>query len=152
MDISAYRNRGRRPIELPSGLRGFVRAPSVMDLAAYPRLLPAGQNGAAEDAAGRAAAMGDWVHCVLRRCFLPERGAMTDKEPGACGPAELSVHELTAEDAGAILAAVGELGALAAGGGEAAPAPFPTGPAGAPRPDPPPGEDLRPAPAPSGGG
>lgn len=117
MDISEYRNRGRRRIELPSGLAGFVRAPSVMDLAAYPKLLGATMNG---DDPGEGDSTREWIHCLLRRCFIPERGVMTDKEPGECLPGELSVHELDAEDAGAIISAVTAFGAdAAAPGGEA---------------------------------
>ncbi|MDA1001509.1 MAG: hypothetical protein O2807_13460 [bacterium] len=157
MEISAYRNRGRRPIELPSGLAGFVRAPSVMDLAAYPRLLAQSLEGAAAPPEGEA--LGEWVHCVLRRCFIPARGAMCDKEPGACGPGELSVHEIEAADAAAILNAVGELSGGNAGEGPAAgggpiveDAAFPAGAPEPPRDAPPAGAGLRGAAAPSGGG
>lgn len=157
MEISAYRNRGRRPIELPSGLAGFVRAPSVMDLAAYPRLLAQSLEGAAAQPEG--AALGEWVHCVLRRCFIPVRGAMCDKEPGACGPGELSVHEIDAADAAAILNAVtgltGENTGERPGAGEGAGAEGAAFPAGAPEPPrdaPPAGQSLRGAAASSGGG
>ena len=157
MEISAYRNRGRRPIQLPSGLAGFVRAPSVMDLAAYPKLLAQSLEGAGAQPEG--AALGEWVHCVLRRCFIPERGAMCDKEPGACGPGELSVHEIDAGDAAAILNAVTELTGentgegLAAGGGSIVEdAAFPARAEEPPRDAPPAGADLRRAAAPAGGG
>ncbi len=96
MDINEYRNMGRRRIELPSGLAGFVRQPSVMDLAAYPKLLGTTMNG---EGGGGSDSAGEWMHCVLRRCFIPEGGEMTDMEPGRCLPGELSVHEITAGDA-----------------------------------------------------
>ncbi|MDP6366901.1 MAG: hypothetical protein QF787_12255 [Nitrospinota bacterium] len=110
MDINEYRNMGRKRVELPSGLAGFVRAPSIIDLATYPKLIPANMNGAKpgggapEDEVNR-----EMYHCILRRCFIPDGGAMTDKELGGCLPGELSVHEITPEDAGAIAAALGEL-------------------------------------------
>jgi hypothetical protein len=111
MDINEYRNMGRKRVELPSGLAGFVRAPSVMDLATYPKLIPANMNGGkpgggAPDDEGMNREM---YHCILRRCFIPDGGAMTDKEPRGCLPGELSVHEITHEDAGAIVAALAEL-------------------------------------------
>lgn len=108
MEISEYRNRGRRPITLPSGLKGFVRAPSLLDMAAYPRLLAGAPEGGADEEA-RGALAGDWVRCVLRRCFTPEGGVMTEKEPGRCLPDELSVHELAPADADAIFSAVASL-------------------------------------------
>ncbi len=151
MEISEYRNRSRRPIALPSGLRGFVRPPSVMDLAAYPALLGVTMNGGA-DASRRAEATRDWVRCALRRCFIPERGAMCEKEPGECLPGELSVYELAPADADAILEAVAALSAPSPRKEGPAEGSFPGGPGagGVPGDAPPPGEDLRPAPPPSG--
>ncbi len=108
MEISEYRNRGRKPITLPSGLRGFVRTPSILDMAAYPKLLAGAPDGAA-DQEERHALAGEWVRCVLRRCFVPEGGVMTEKEPGRCLPDELSVHELDPGDADAIFSAVTSL-------------------------------------------
>ena len=106
MEISEYRNRGRRPLTLPSGLRGFVRAPNLLDLAAHPKLIA----GAAEDAAAgeeaQYALTGEWIRCILRRCFIPERGSMTEKEPARCLPDELSIYELAPGDADAIFSAV----------------------------------------------
>ena len=104
MEISEYRNHGRKPITLPSGLKGFVRAPNLLDMAAYPKLL-AGVSGAAGEEE-QYALTGEWVHCILRRCFVPERGSMTEKEPGRCLPDELSIHELAPADADAIFTAV----------------------------------------------
>ncbi len=118
MDISEYRNRNRKRIELPSGLAGFVRLPSVMDMAAYPGLVGGAENGTGDKGEGEFNP--DFLHCVLRRCFIPERGKMTDKEPGDCLPGELSIYEIDKEDTGAIVAAVGEMGAEnAPPGGEA---------------------------------
>ncbi len=83
MDINEYRNMGRKRVELPSGLAGFVRAPSIIDLATYPKLIPANMNGAKpgggapENEVNR-----EMYHCILRRCFIPDGGAMTDKELG----------------------------------------------------------------------
>jgi len=94
MDLTEYRNRNRRPITLPSGLRGFVRAPSVLDFADYPGLLVL-RNGRGEERGGEAGR--EWLHLVLRRCFIPERGV-------------LSVHEVAPEDALALLDAVSALG------------------------------------------
>ncbi|MBI3024092.1 MAG: hypothetical protein HYY66_00160 [Candidatus Tectomicrobia bacterium] len=109
MDLTEYRNKNRRPVTLPSGLRGFVRAPSVLDFADYPGLLaPALQNGRGEERGGEAKR--EWMHLVLRRCFIPERGVMCGKEPGQCLPGELSVHEVAPEDALALLEAVSALG------------------------------------------
>lgn len=148
MDLTEYRNRHRRPIVLPSGLRGFVRAPSVLDLAGYPALLAASLRGGAQE---RDTAS-EWVHLVLRRCFIPERGIMCEKEPGQCLPGELSVHEIAPADAAALLEAVSALGGERADP-EAAPAggAFPAGEAeaagGAPRA----GEGVRPAAPPAGG-
>ena len=105
MEISEYRNQGRRPITLPSGLKGFVRAPNLLDMAAYPKLF-AGAAGGAAGEEERYALTGDWVHCILRRCFIPERGSMTDKEPGRCLPDELSIYELAPADADAVFTAV----------------------------------------------
>ena len=104
MEISEYRNHGRKPITLPSGLKGFVRAPNLLDMAAYPKLF-AGVSGAPSEEE-QYALTGEWVHCILRRCFVPERGSMTDKEPGRCMPDELSIHELAPADADAIFTAV----------------------------------------------
>ncbi len=166
MDITAYRNRGRTPIVLPSGLEGFVRAPTVMDIAAYPALLRAPVNGDGGEGGDRETPLEDWVHCILRRCFIPARGVMCDKEPGLCGPGELSIHELDSEDATAIMNAVQELstqsagapgtegeGSGARGNGrapESNPSSFPAGAAGPPGDDPLSGEDLRPPSPPSG--
>ena len=108
MDLTEYRNRNRRPITLPSGLRGFVRAPSVLDFADYPGLLVL-RNGRGEERGGETGR--EWLHLVLRRCFIPERGVMCGKEPGQCMPGELSVHEVAPEDALALLEAVSALGA-----------------------------------------
>ena len=108
MDLTEYRNRNSRPITLPSGLRGFVRAPSVLDFADYPGLLVP-RNGREEERGGEAGR--EWLHLVLRRCFIPERGVMCGKEPGQCLPGELSVHEVAPEDALALLEAVSALGA-----------------------------------------
>ena len=105
MEISEYRNHGRKPITLPSGLKGFVRAPNLLDMAAYPKLFAGASNGAASEEE-RYALTGEWVHCILRRCFVPERGSMTEKEPGRCLPDELSIHELAPADADAIFTAV----------------------------------------------
>ncbi len=105
MEISEYRNHGRKPITLPSGLKGFVRAPNLLDMAAYPKLFAGAANGAAGEEE-RYALTGEWVHCILRRCFVPERGSMTEKEPGRCLPDELSIHELAPADADAIFTAV----------------------------------------------
>ena len=105
MEISEYRNHGRKPITLPSGLKGFVRAPNLLDMAAYPKLFAGASNGAASGEE-RYALTGEWVHCILRRCFVPERGSMTEKEPGRCMPDELSIHELAPADADAIFTAV----------------------------------------------
>ncbi|MBI3127898.1 MAG: hypothetical protein HYZ11_09865 [Candidatus Tectomicrobia bacterium] len=118
MDLAEYRNRNRRPVTLPSGLRGFVRAPSVLDFADHPALLAQrnGGEGRGEDATR------EWVRLVLRRCFIPEGGVMCEKEPGRCLPGELSVHELAPEDAAAILEAVSALG-----GGPAGPEASPAG-------------------------
>jgi hypothetical protein len=145
MDLTEYRNRNRRPVTLPSGLKGFVRAPSVLDLSAYPGLLASALRGGGEE--GDSAR--EWVHLVLRRCFIPERGVMCEKEPGQCLPGELSVHEVAPGDAAALLEAVAALG----GPREAAPAggAFPAGEAGAAGGAPRPGEDLRPAAPPPGG-
>lgn len=155
MDLTEYRNRSRRPITLPSGLKGFVRAPSVLDLADYPGLLAQALGGGRGEGAGEAAR--EWAHLVLRRCFIPERGVMCAKEPGQCLPGELSVHEVSPGDAAALLEAVSALsggreGAPAAGG-EAAPAggAFPAGAAGAAGGAARPGEGLRPAAPPPGG-
>lgn len=141
MDINEYRNKGRRRIELPSGLAGHVRQPSVMDMAAYPALMGGGGNGNGE--ADENAYARDMYHCILRRCFIPDGGAMTEKEPGKCLPGELSIHELTADDAGAVVSAVNEMGkeGQTAGGG----ARFPAGADQAPRADSCAGENLRPA-------
>jgi hypothetical protein len=74
-------------------------------------LIPANMNGgkpeggAPEDEGKQR----EIYHCILSRCFIPDGGAMTDKEPGECLPGELSIHEITPEDAGAIVAALGEL-------------------------------------------
>ena len=105
MEISEYRNHGRKPITLPSGLKGFVRAPNLLDMAAYPKLFAGVSNGASGEEE-QYALTGEWVHCILRRCFVPERGAMTEKEPGRCLPDELSIHELAPVDADAIFTAV----------------------------------------------
>ncbi len=105
MELSEYRNHGRKPITLPSGLKGFVRAPNLLDMAAYPKLLAGASNGAAGEEE-QYALTGEWVHCILRRCFVPERGSMTEKEPGRCMPDELSIHELAPADADAIFTAV----------------------------------------------
>ena len=105
MEISEYRNHGRKPITLPSGLKGFVRAPNLLDMAAYPKLFAGASNGAAGEEE-QYALTGEWVHCILRRCFVPERGSMTEKEPGRCLPDELSIHELAPADADAIFNAV----------------------------------------------
>lgn len=105
MEISEYRNHGRKPITLPSGLKGFVRAPNLLDMAAYPKLFAGAANGAAGEEE-QYALTGEWVHCILRRCFVPERGSMTEKEPGRCLPDELSIHELAPADADAIFTAV----------------------------------------------
>ncbi len=128
MEISEYRNQGRRPVTLPSGLRGFVRAPNLLDVAAYPKLLAGASEGASGEEARRALT-GEWIHCVLRRCFAPERGSMTEKEPARCLPDELSVYELDPGDADAIFSAVAALQEEASppASGEDAPAgdPFP---------------------------
>ena len=128
MEISEYRNRGRRPITLPSGLRGFVRAPNLLDVAAYPKLLAGASEGAAGEEARRVLTE-EWIHCILRRCFAPERGSMTEKEPARCRPDELSVYELDPGDADAIFSAVTALQEEASppASGEDAPAgdPFP---------------------------
>ena len=108
MEISEYRNHGRRPITLPSGLKGFVRAPNLLDMAAYPKLFAGASNGEAGEEE-RYALTGEWVHCILRRCFVPERGSMTEKEPGQCLPDELSIYELAPADADAIFTAVTSL-------------------------------------------
>ena len=105
MEISEYRNHGRKPITLPSGLKGFVRAPNLLDMAAYPTLFAGAAHGAAGEEE-QYALTGEWVHCILRRCFVPERGSMTEKEPGRCMPDELSIHELAPADADAIFTAV----------------------------------------------
>ena len=105
MEISEYRNHGRKPIILPSGLKGFVRAPNLLDMAAYPKLFAGAANGASSEEE-QYALTGEWVHCILRRCFVPERGSMTEKEPGRCLPDELSIHELAPADADAIFTAV----------------------------------------------
>lgn len=125
MDINEYRNKGRQRIELPSGLAGYIRQPSIMDLAAYPNLM--GQNGNGEAKEGGEAH--DMYHCILRRCFIPDWGAMTDKEPGKCLPGELSIHELSPEDAGAIITEVTALSGegQAAGGEAGGEARFPAG-------------------------
>lgn len=122
MEISEYRNHGRKPITLPSGLKGFVRAPNLLDMAAYPKLF-AGVSGTAGEEE-QYALTGEWVHCILRRCFVPERGSMTEKEPGRCLPDELSIHELAPADADAIFTAVTALQNEAAvpAPGEGAPA------------------------------
>jgi len=121
VEISEYRNHGRKPITLPSGLKGFVRAPNLLDMAAYPKLF-AGVSGAAGEEE-QYALTGEWVHCILRRCFVPERGSMTEKEPGRCLPDELSIHELAAADADAIFTAVTalQIEAAAPAPGEGAP-------------------------------
>ncbi len=116
MEISEYRNQGRRPITLPSGLEGFVRAPNLLDMAAYPGLLAGAANGARSEEEQHALT-GEWAHCVLRRCFTPARGAMSDKEPARCLPDELSVYELAPADAEAIFGAVTALQNEAAGEG-----------------------------------
>lgn len=118
MDISEYRNRNRKRIELPSGLAGFVRMASIIDLAAYPGMLGGTMNGTGDK--GEGDFNPDFIHCVLRRCFIPERGKMTDKEPGDCLPGELSIFEIDKEDTIAIVAAFSELAAEnASPGGEA---------------------------------
>ena len=102
MDINEYRNKGRMRIELPSGLAGNFRLPSIMDLAAYPQLMGHNGNGGPQEGGE----VRDMYHCILRRCFIPDGGTMTDKEPGKCLPGELSIHELAPEDTAAIIEAV----------------------------------------------
>ncbi|MEK6711012.1 MAG: hypothetical protein AABZ64_10580 [Nitrospinota bacterium] len=118
MDLTEYRNRHRRPITLPSGLKGFVRPPSVLDLADCPALLSSSMRGGREPGEGDSAR--EWMRLVLRRCFIPERGVMCDKEPGQCLPGELSIHEVASEDAAALLEAVSALGAERAAAAAAA--------------------------------
>lgn len=130
MDINEYRNKGRQRIELPSGLAGYIRQPSIMDLATYPNLM--GQNGNGE--AKEEEHAHDICHCILRRCFIPDGGTMTDKEPGKCLPGELSIHELAPGDAGAIVTAVNAMGSeeVSPGREAAGEARFPAGPDQAP--------------------
>lgn len=106
MNISEYRNRNRRPITLPSGLKGWVRPPTILDYSRHTALLrglvkPEGLDGAAVRLA-----MEQKVVMALRWCFTPEGGAMTDKEPARCLPDEMSIQDLDPGDAAAIYNAV----------------------------------------------
>ena len=111
MNISEYRNRNRKPITLPSGLEGWVRPPSIADMTRYQGLLRAFMGGASPGAL-EGDLLRDFIHCSLRYCFMPKEGVMSDKEPGQCLPNELSIHELSEEDASAIFTAVREMGGL----------------------------------------
>lgn len=136
MNISEYRNRNRKPITLPSGLKGWVRAPTIMDYSRYTGLLRGLVKPGSLDGAAFRLAMEQKAEMALRWCFTPEGGAMTEKEPARCLPGEMSIQDLDPPDAIAIYNAVyadegpsPSAGASAPEGGKEAPggAAFPDG-------------------------
>ncbi len=114
MNSNECRNANRRPVELPSGLKGYVRRPNVSDYQNYPVIFDAAMNGGEEYLRAKGPEYGtrfesEFGACALRRCFVPDGMVMTEKEPNDCGKRELSVHDLTPEDAAAIVNVVIEM-------------------------------------------
>ena len=106
MEISEYRNHGRRTHHPALGAQGLRARDRISWTWRRTRSSSRAPLTALRARRSDTALTGEWAHCILRRCFVPERGSMTDKEPGRCMPDELSIHELAPADADAIFTAV----------------------------------------------
>ena len=93
MDFPTYRRQNLIPIELPSGLTGTMRKPSIIDLAEHPDIRAKIDDD--EDMTPRTIA-------ITRLCFLDlielDQGKAVDKPPRECNESELSIREFTQED------------------------------------------------------